>query len=28
MPYMFHPITWQSIKDNIKKALWIRDFIY
>jgi hypothetical protein len=20
MPYMFHPITWQSIKDNIKKA--------
>jgi hypothetical protein len=19
MPYMFHPITWQSIKDNIKK---------
>jgi hypothetical protein len=20
MPYMFHPITWQSIKENIKKA--------
>jgi len=20
MPYMFHPITWQSIKDNIKKV--------